>query len=342
MAPYPALVYSESTHQTEAVGAGAPTAEQSRGRGQVPLWLARAGWVLVVAFVVAALIEMAPQHVSATFQDRTMLQAQFAVWPWMGYLHFTRLIVVLEFAAMGVYFATALLIFMRKPHELLAIFVSAALLLMAIPFGMSVGVQFPAWMGGLGLLLSEVYLLFMLIAMTALYAVLPDPSSVPRRLRGFFGFVIALLVGVALLHFYGRPEEITWAAFFVSFLLTLLAMVIALSFQVVRYCHATNPVYRQQIKWIIAGLIGPLLYLLLMIYEPPDPENASSYFALLNLVAPFIAMALPMTIAFAIFRYRLWEIEVVVSRTLIYGALTSLVVLLYIVIVGGLSLLFRS
>jgi serine phosphatase RsbU (regulator of sigma subunit) len=49
----------------------------------------------------------------------------------------------------------------------------------------------------------------------------------------------------------------------------------------------------------------------------------------------------PLSIGFAILRYRLWEIDVIVNRTLVYGALTISLVLIYWVAVVALEQVFR-
>jgi hypothetical protein len=99
--------------------------------------------------------------------------------------------------------------------------------------------------------------------------------------------------------------------------------------QVVRYRRATGD-YRQQLKWLLSGSAICLVSLLLAL------SLGGSQSAFLRAVggAAFLGVvALPIAIGVAILRYRLYEIDRLVSRTLSYAILTGLLVGIYLAVV---------
>ena len=113
----------------------------------------------------------------------------------------------------------------------------------------------------------------------------------------------------------------------------VLFLVLALASVVVRYIRS-QAVQRQQIKWL---LLATALSALMVFFEEITRIE-------LNTEAPFaISIALfPAAIAVAIFRYRLYNIDVIINRALVYGSLTAMLALVYVGGVVGLQYAFRS
>ncbi|MDX1524516.1 MAG: histidine kinase, partial [Anaerolineae bacterium] len=119
-------------------------------------------------------------------------------------------------------------------------------------------------------------------------------------------------------------------------------------FQIYRYAKQANSVERQQTKWIIFGVV--ILALTIILWVPIFGGILSIPGGRPRLLAnvsgwTFIQLGgyfLPVAITIAILRYRLWNIDLIINRTLVYGGLTLAVVLIYTLTVGGLGLLFQT
>jgi hypothetical protein len=107
------------------------------------------------------------------------------------------------------------------------------------------------------------------------------------------------------------------------------ALLAALS--VVRRFRGSRGDARQQIKWFAAGV-------LLLVLSLPASE--------ISAIAGSIAfagglLAVPIAVAIAVLRYRLYDIDRIVSRTLVYGLLTAGLALTYFGLVVGLQAALR-
>jgi signal transduction histidine kinase len=75
----------------------------------------------------------------------------------------------------------------------------------------------------------------------------------------------------------------------------------------------------------------------------PHPVSPPAVIAFLigNTLHYLALLLIPLSIGVAILRYNLWNIDVVINRTLVYGTLTVSIVLLYVLVVGGLGALLQ-
>jgi hypothetical protein len=101
--------------------------------------------------------------------------------------------------------------------------------------------------------------------------------------------------------------------------------------QVVAWRRSTGE-RRQQLKWLASGVLVAVVALVFGLASPESASGAARAFA--NVVS-FGIVALPVSIGVAILRYRLYDIDRIISRTLAYAIVTGLLVGVY----AGLVLL---
>ncbi len=122
--------------------------------------------------------------------------------------------------------------------------------------------------------------------------------------------------------------------------LTYMAMLALFSTLYFRYDDTFSLAERQQTKWVItpaiAGLVSIGLIYSASIYAPTYEGVAIGYF-FNSFVRTVFLLSLAVGIFFSILRYRLWEIDIIINRALVYGSLTAIVIGVYVLIVGGLG-----
>jgi len=204
------------------------------------------------------------------------------------------------------------------------------------------------WVPAVGLLGIYVLLLF------------PDgrlPSARWRPLAWLSGAVIVLLslavmLGPGSLESLGGVRNpfgmegqrwIVYGGYVALPLLPLCMLASALSL-VLRYRRSRGE-EREQIKWIAfsASLVG-VVYLIAMVASLIHPSESWStvgsvwWLNLLTYAALLSFMAVPIAVGFAVLKYRLYDIDLIINRTLVYGSLTVTLVALYF---GGIVMLQR-
>jgi hypothetical protein len=240
------------------------------------------------------------------------------------------------------FLSTGLLIFWRKSDDWQSLLVSFVLVGLCGTFA---GDRFqsqlinslpPFWQDAaqeVGVLIWLAFFLFL--------AIFPDGRFSPRWMRW---------VALALLPWWvategtrlvlgQTPDWIMWIGFIV------LAWIVG--GKVIRYRHGSL-LERQQMRWFLFALIvfytysilSSLFIKLFPLPFQPSPLDLTRYLG--NIYLSDLAFILiPLAIAIAIFRYRLWDIDLIIRRTLQYGLLTALLALIYWGGVLGLQQTFR-
>jgi hypothetical protein len=113
-----------------------------------------------------------------------------------------------------------------------------------------------------------------------------------------------------------------------------------------RYQRSSTPEQKCQTKWVVFGACSSaLLVLTEQLYSWLD-NSYTARFPLNEVVLQtllFIALLLiPLSLSIAILRSRLWNIDLIIHRTLVYGVLSACVVGLYVLVVGGLGTLLQA
>ncbi|MGH3086129.1 MAG: sensor histidine kinase [Rubrobacteraceae bacterium] len=114
---------------------------------------------------------------------------------------------------------------------------------------------------------------------------------------------------------------------------------------VYRYRREADSIQRQQTKWVVFGIAAALGGVVVMAVAEAAffSSGPPGLFDTLVFRSAQIVLLLliPLSIGAAILRYRLWDIDLVINRALVYGALTAMVVGLYVLVVGGLGVMLR-
>jgi len=189
---------------------------------------------------------------------------------------------------------------------------------------------------------SEALSLLSLNAM-ALFILL-FPSGRPARgwLGWFFGLAFAVEAGLTVWNLQTDGGAV-WTAWILTWLILLPIGVGALAY---RYRRLSTPVERQQIKWVVVGLSAMVILLinafLVVTLLAATPLAALAQFVTDHALRLAVAL-LPLSLAVSILRYRLWDIDLLIRRTLLYTTLTGALAILYlgsvIVLQGGLRAL---
>lgn len=258
--------------------------------------------------------------------------------------------------------ALGVLVRLRRPDNLvgwllLANGLSLASLSLAWPYAYYAGVSHPGTLPGAGwaALWSEVGWPGLYVFLMALAFVFPDGRLPSPGWRWVAIATVVSYVGLELgfafhpghfdapLDRIGRPLpsypsslEFIWIPFYIGVLASLFAAFFAVRSRL-KHAHGTE---RLQVLWFTyAAMVIPLALVVnilggLAAGVATDIVTGVVIFAML--------IAIPAAVTIGILRYRLFDIELAINRTLVYGTLTICIVIGYVAIVSGLNALISQ
>jgi hypothetical protein len=239
-----------------------------------------------------------------------------------------------------IYTALAALIFWRRSADRMALFCTYMLVL----FGgatytslLDLGLRTlaPAWywlVGGLELLGQ--------VCVPTFFLLFPSGRFVPRWTQwGVLVFVLYFVWYIFLTNAYLGQVSGVIALVFAALILGLVGL------QVYRYRRVSTFRERQQTRWVVFGLavaLGGFALILIIgnLFLPIEVRNSPVAGALIpTTVGDGLLLFIPISIAIAILRSRLYDIDTIINKALVYGLLTALLAAFYAGLVLGLQAL---
>jgi signal transduction histidine kinase len=99
------------------------------------------------------------------------------------------------------------------------------------------------------------------------------------------------------------------------------------------YATTSLGIQRRQLQWIMLGLLCALVFAAVDLVLTLSAGQTQQIFPWLLLGF----LPIPITFGLAILRYRLWDLDLVLSRSVVYGLLTASLATIYLLLVSGLS-----
>lgn len=312
--------------------------------------LARGIWVVVTLLALVSAVMGAPHRVAELSQpckpgetclSDQLSEAEFEAFQKLGgnveavlwYLEGATAVVVL------ISFVAAWLLFWRQRLHWIGVVASLFLVVTATQMTFNraaLGRAVPAF---LPLVESFAWLSDGLVA--ALFLLFPSGRFVPR----WTAPLLALSVTAsALIHFTGSPLQQTQA----NLLLLAVIVLVGVGVQIYRYRQLATALERQQMKWVFLALsiqaavfsLSTGVLLVSPQFESPLAAPALRV-ALFHLYLATFAL-IPISLLLSILRHRLWEVDLLIHRSLTYGILTVVLFLMFVGSVAGLQALSRA
>ena len=330
---------AQPSNSEPSEGSTVPPAGKLRGRW---LLIARAVWVGMAVVTLGVFALSVPARYAQLSHPTAKVRAALAEagLPAGGYAFYN---VALDTIFVSVFALVAIVIFWRRSDDPMALLVATMLVVWGPLNGLLVVTpsategMYPALEKVLGGLLTFVgYMTWMLF-----FYLFPSGRFVPRWTR-WLALCWVLFSGSWTFTPFGPPSWppllfngavlVLWGSFPVA--------------QIYRYARVSNQLQRQQTKWVVFGVAVAVAGVLMTIFTVGAavdlrPEEVVRRMLSMLLMDVFVLL-IPLSIGIAVLRSRLFDIDVVINRTLVYGSLTALLVLVYLGGVASLQYVLRA
>ncbi len=230
-----------------------------------------------------------------------------------------------------VYLLLAIGLAWQKPDDRMVLFVSfmiASLPNIHSPLGFTLTVQQPEWK-----LIFDVASAIGLICFIGFPLIFPTGKFVPGWARWIAAYIVIGAISLIAARQYAFEIEFLIVAgyLFPSFAMAAFA-------QIYRYKKVASPTEQQQLKWVVSGLVGFFAFNMMqiafaatagvsietaLVTSLGNPAWSFFFSAIPDLLFSLFSFFIPVSITIAAMRYRLWEINFVINRALVYGTLTA-------------------
>lgn len=180
------------------------------------------------------------------------------------------------------------------------------------------------------------------IALFLFLLLFPNGRMIPRWT--IFIFIPFSLIQLASVMLPGTMFDLLYWSSNGRLIYYLTMIIVTIYSQIFRYRKISTSVERQQTKWVVFGVTISFLSSIIIsgfFVYPVFTDNPVAYIYLSASLYAVVSI-IPLTLTMAILRHRLWDIDPLVNRTILYGILTLSIILLYSVLVLYLSSLFKT
>lgn len=240
---------------------------------------------------------------------------------------------------------TAIYLFTRRSDDWFVIFTSMFLMVFAGRISNTVNhaAMQPGYetLAGLLLALGD-------IGVVAFCVLFPDGKFAPRWVK----FVMPVLAAtmLALYIFPSAPFYRHNIALPIYLAITLAWYLFGVAVFSYRYSRQQSILQKQQIRWVMIGLMGPLTWFLLFnglqaffgLAVHPAQLNFWLYEFIAQLAGIFLFLMLPFSITISIARSKLFDIDLLINRSLVYFGLTIALGIVFASVLLGVPLVFRT